>query len=197
MLHEGEIQAHFQVTLETLVKRCLHQSWRPRIDHPALSYSLRCSSPTHIKVKGLSGLPNRNTSDPSREPLSHLFEEEQQQGVFICTSVHSAQSHLPGLGCDVTQLGKNNNEIYPLTPLSRSFQEKECQYSHSWEYTWGENQACSLTEGECQGMEAKVRPGGGGIDHPQDTATIRHSSPSVHLKPSKPTTGKETGHWMG
>ena len=124
MLHEGEIQAHFQVTLETLVKRCLHQSWRPRIDHPALSYSLGYSSPTHIKVKGLSGLSYKNTSDPSREPLSHLFEEEQQQGVFICTSVHSAQSHLPGLGRDVTQLGKNNNEIYPLTPLSRSFQEK-------------------------------------------------------------------------
>lgn len=115
------------------------------MDHPALSYSHRCSSPSPIKVRGLSGLSDKNTSKARREPLSHLFEDEKQQGVFICTWVHSAQSPPPGLAREAPQLVKNNNKTHPFAPLSRSFQEKRSVLTLLGVHV-GENQACSLTE---------------------------------------------------
>lgn len=50
----------------------------------------------------------------------------------------------------------------------------------------GENQACSLTERDCQGLEAKVRLGGGEADRLWGMASVRHVSPSVRLNPANP-----------
>lgn len=142
------------------------------------------SSPTPTKVRGLSGLSDQNTSQARREPLS--YEDEKQQGVFICTWVHSAWSPLPGLACQAPQLvKKKKKQTQPLKPLSRSFQEKRSVLTLLGVHM-GENQACSLTEREGQGVEAKVRPGGGEADRLWGMASVRHVSPSVHLNPASP-----------
>lgn len=101
MFHDGETQVHFQVTLGTLVKK--KKGVYVSLGGPELT-TPPGSSLTPIKVRGLSGLSDKNTSQARREPLSHLFEEEKQQGVFICTWVYGVWSPLPGLACRAPQL---------------------------------------------------------------------------------------------
>lgn len=185
MFHDGETQVHFQVTLGTLVKK--KKGVYVSLGGPELT-TPPGSSLTPIKVRGLSGLSDKNTSQARREPLSHLFEEEKQQGVFICTWVYgrlvsSSRAGLPGSSASFKK--KNKNKTQPLKPLSRSFQEKRSVLTLLGVHM-GENQACSLTERECQGVEAKVRPGGGEADRPWGMASVRHVSPSVHLNPARP-----------
>lgn len=87
--------------------------------------------------------------------------------------------------------------MHPLTPLSRSLQEKRSVLTLLGVHMGGRSSVLTDRR-ECREMEAKVSPGGGEIDRPQDMATIRHGSPSVHLKPSKSTTGRELDvGWAG
>lgn len=117
------IQVHFQVTQVTLTTRHLNQSWRPRMYRPpSPTGSYPCLSLTYHKVKDLSGLSGKNTSHPSGEPSSISLKTKSNE---VCLFVLGAHGLIdpPGLH-EATQFFKNNNKTHPLTPLSRSLQEK-------------------------------------------------------------------------
>lgn len=118
------IQVHFQVTQVTLTTRHLNQSCRPRrYRPPSPTGSYPCLSLTYHRVKGLSELSGKNTSHPSREPSSISLKTKSNK---VCLFVLGAHGLIdwPGLH-EATQFVKNNNnKTHPLTPLSRSLQEK-------------------------------------------------------------------------
>ena len=90
---------------------------------PSLTGSYPCLSLTYHKVKGLSGLSGKNISHPSREPSSISLKMKGNKVCLFVLGAHGLNDQ-PGLH-EATQFVKNNNnKTHPLTPLSRSLQEK-------------------------------------------------------------------------